>query len=255
MRWPRRSMFIWQLGPVIAAEGSIDAIVGKVLASGVDGLLIKIAEGAFPYRNTEGGIGEAFVELCKRCRQSAIAVWGWHVPRCATVDAVKVEAAVVENLARRFALDGLILDAEPGERFFRGDVVAAEAYGKAMREVADNLGKPLGICSLALPGSDPSWPERLHRIAAAADVNFPQTYYGGVSSIASYLSEAEMVYAGSTFRRSRSVLRGSAMMVAVLQRKTARGGRENSSITAGSVPVLATPSGIGPRRRRNSGMS
>src|SRR5690349_453417 len=125
MRWPRRNMFIWQLGPVIAAEGSIDAIVGKALASGVDGLLIKIAEGAFPYRNTEGGIGEAFVELRERCRQSAVVVWSWHVPRCATVEAVKAEAAVVENLARRFALDGLILDAEPGERFFRGDVVAA----------------------------------------------------------------------------------------------------------------------------------
>ena len=118
-------MFIWQLGPVIATDGSVDAIVGKALASGVDGLLIKIAEGAFPYRNTEGGIGEVFAELRERCRQSAISVWGWHVPRCATVEAVKAEAAVVEELARRFALDGLIMDAEPGDGFFQGDVATA----------------------------------------------------------------------------------------------------------------------------------
>ena len=191
MRWPRRSMFIWRLGPVLEAEGSIEAIVGKALASGIDGLLIKIAEGTFPYRNTEGQSGSILAELRELCRQSAIDVWGWHVPRCTTVHAATQEAAVVIELMQRFALDGLIMDAEPGDGFFQGDVAAAQVYGQAMRKAADSLGKPLGICSPALPGKDPSWLERFELIASHADVSFPQTYYGATPSTADFLAEAE----------------------------------------------------------------
>jgi hypothetical protein len=189
-------MFIWRLGAVLEAEGSIGAVVDRACAAGVDGLLIKIAEGAFAYRNTEGELGEAFVELREACRQAGIAVWGWHVPRCATTEAVAIETAVVEGLAQRLALDGLIMDAEPGDGFFQGNAAAAEAYGAAMRRLADTCGGPLGICSLALPDQNPGWLERLARLMAFADVSFPQTYYGATPSTARFLAETEMAHAG-----------------------------------------------------------
>lgn len=189
-------MFIWQLGPVMEAEGSVEAISKKALVSGIDALLIKIAEGAFAYRNTEGEMGTALAELREECRQCGIQVWGWHVPRCTTAEAAPDEAAIVGELARRFALDGLIMNAEPGEKFFQGDVAAAEAYGRAMRNVADALGKPMGICSLALPSSHSSWPERLAGIAAHADINLPQAYYGTALSISDFLAETEAANAG-----------------------------------------------------------
>lgn len=191
MPWPRRSIFIWQLGPVLEAEGSVEAVVEKALGSGVAALFVKIAEGVFPYRNTEGEIGDVLADLARMCRQSGIELWGWHVPRCATADVAIHEASIVEGLGHRFALDGLIMNAEPGEKFFQGDVTAAEAYGLAMRKGADRLGKPLGICSLALPHSVPFWSERLERIAACADVSFPQLYYGATPSISGFLAETD----------------------------------------------------------------
>ena len=191
MRWPRRSMFIWQLRPAIEAEGSPDAVVSKALAAGVDGLLVKIAEGAFAYRNTEGETGRELADLRKACRLGGISMWGWHVPRCAAPAGAPIEAERVEQLARHFDLDGLIMNAEPGERFFQGDRAAANAYGREMRAVADRLGRPLGICSLALPASEPSWAERLASIAAWADINLPQIYYGATPVVADFLAAAE----------------------------------------------------------------
>ena len=192
MDLPRRSLFVWQLAPVVAAEGSAEAIACKAGALSIDGLFVKIAEGIHPYRNMEGPTGAALAGLRRHCADRGIALWGWHLPRCATEDDATGESAVVAEIADRLALDGLIMDAEPGAGFFRGGMGAAHRYGDAMRGLADRLGVPLGICGPALPSADPSWPDRFGVIAAHAVVSFPQVHYDDERSIEGFLAETEV---------------------------------------------------------------
>jgi len=88
-------------------------------------------------------------------------------------------------------MDGLIMDAEGGPDFFRGGVNEAHTYGNAMREVANNPKKLLGIFSNDIPQNLPGWLPKFNEIATKADFNFPQTYYGASASVASRVDKAE----------------------------------------------------------------
>lgn len=187
----RRSMYVWKLAPILAAEGSVDLMVDKAQRAQLTAIWVKIAEGASEYRNVTGATGTAFDALVKLCQQRGIEVWGWHVPRCATVAVAKAEAAVVKSVATRFNLDGLITDAENGAAFFEGDLTEARAYGTAMAAVATALGKPLAISSHDIPQNMSGWLPKFNAIANHCDLNYPQVYYGGSPSVSNRLVRAE----------------------------------------------------------------
>lgn len=147
----RRSMYIWKLAPVIAAEGGVAAVVAKAKRAKLSALWIKIAEGTSAYANVVGSVGADFAKLVQKAHAEGIEVWGWHVPHCADAATADKEAAAVKALAVEFALDGLIMDAEGGAEFFQGDKAAADAYGAAMSKVCKALGKPLAISSNDIP--------------------------------------------------------------------------------------------------------
>ena len=88
-------------------------------------------------------------------------------------------------------MDGLIMDAEGGPDFFRGGVNEAHTYGNAMREVANNPKKLLGISSNDIPQNLPGWLPKFNEIATKADFNSPQTYDGASASVASRVDKAE----------------------------------------------------------------
>jgi hypothetical protein len=194
----RRSMYIWKLAPVIAAEGGVVAVVAKAKRAKLSALWVKIAEGTSPYANTVDGVGADLSKLIQKCHAEGIEVWGWHVPHCADATAAGNEAAAVKALATRFGLDGLIMDAEGGPEFFQGDKAAADAYGAAMQQVARSLGKPLGISSNDIPQNLDGWLPKFNKIAFYADFNFPQVYYGGSPSVEARLSKAEAANAHVT---------------------------------------------------------
>lgn len=188
---PKRSMYIWKLAPILAAEGSVNLMVDKARRARLDAIWVKIAEGAAAYRNTTGPTGQQFADLIRRCHQRNIEVWGWHVPRCETVQDARNEASRVKAIASAFGIDGLIMDAENGSDFFLGGIDEAEAYGRAMRGAADELGKPLAISSHDIPGNMAGWLPKFNRIAAHAHFNYPQVYYGGSPSVLNRLTRAE----------------------------------------------------------------
>jgi hypothetical protein len=70
------------------------------------------------------------------------------------------------------------------------DIDEARAYGAAMREIANRLGKPLAISSNDIPTNIDGWAPRFDEIGRLADFNFPQTYYGSSSSEASRVDKA-----------------------------------------------------------------
>jgi hypothetical protein len=194
----KRSMYIWKLGPVIAAEGGVGGVISKARRAKLSALWVKIADGASAYANTTGATGGDFAKLIEKAHAVGIEIWGWHVPHCATLDAVAAEVDRVASIARRFGLDGLIMDAEGGGAFFQGDKAEADAYGKAMRAVADDLGKPLAISSNDIPKNLEGWLPRFNKIAFYADLNYPQVYYGGSASVDGRLSRAETANAHVT---------------------------------------------------------
>ncbi len=187
----KRSMYLWKLAPVVAAEGSVDLIVDKARRAKLSAIWVKIAEGTSAYGNTKGATGADFAALVSRCHADKIEVWGWHVPHCATVADARAEAKAVGTVARAFGLDGLIMDAEAGPGFFLGGVPEADAYGQAMGVEATAMGKPLALSSHDIPNNMPGWLPKFKKIASHADLNFPQVYYGGSPSVLHRLSRAE----------------------------------------------------------------
>lgn len=187
----RRSMYIWKLKPIINAEGTVARVVDKAHRAQLSALWVKIAEGTSAYQNVTGPMAVPFQNLVTRCQAVGIEVWGWHVPHCATVQAANAEAANAGAIGAQFGIDGLIMDAEAGSAFFHGDVAEADAYGRAMHIAATQLAKPLAISSHDIPQGQAGWLPKFNRIAAHADLNYPQVYYGGSPSVMNRLDRAE----------------------------------------------------------------
>jgi len=184
-------MYIWKLAPVINTEGSVRLMVEKAKRARLNALWVKIADGRSSYRNVTGSVAPKMTELVDRAHEKGIEVWGWHVPRCATEEIAREEAANVGRIGANFNLDGLIMDAEHGQGFFLGEKPEAEAYAAAMRQAVDNIGKPLAISSHDIPQNFSGWLPKFNKIAYVADYNFPQVYYGSSPSVENRLTGAE----------------------------------------------------------------
>lgn len=189
---PTRSMYIWQVPPILAAEGGATRVIDKARRASISALWIKIADGRSVFSNLNATNRPATEDLINRAKARGIEVWGWHVPRCATVAIAQTEANLVRQLAQQLNLDGLIMDAEGGAGFFQGGTAEASAYAAAMRAAKADLGKPLAISSHDIPsGIGNNWLQKFDIMAAVSDFNFPQVYYGGSPSVANRLGRAE----------------------------------------------------------------
>lgn len=187
----QRSMYIWKLREVVAAEGSAAGIIAKAKRASLSALWVKVADGTSRYANVEQPVAGDLRDLIELAHADGIEIWGWQVPHCATVAVAKKEAKLLGNLAEEFGLDGMIMDAEGTSAYFHGGLAEAKAYGAAMREIADNLGKPLGISSNDIPQNIDGWLPKFNEIARKAHLNFPQTYYGASPSVINRVDRAE----------------------------------------------------------------
>lgn len=185
-----RSMYLWKLAPVLEVEGGIDAFVAKAVRAKLSGVWIKIADGRNVY-NGLGGANRGVMHDCVSALHDAnIAVWGWQVPVSATEAHARTEAELSSSLADTFALDGVMMDAEKpeGAYFFHGGEREAEIYASTLKEKLTALGKPLAISSHDIPSNFAGFP--FDTFARYADVNAPQVYYGGSSSVSHRLNRA-----------------------------------------------------------------
>ena len=185
-----RSIYIWKLDSVINAEGGVGRVVDKAAQAKLSALWVKVADGQSPFANVLGPMTAALTQLVTRAHDSGIQVWGWQVPHCPDVTSAQAEATTFGGIADKFKLDGLIMDAEGTAAFFHGGIPEARAYGAAMRKIATDQGKPLGISSNDIPQNITGWLPRFNEIAKLADWNFPQTYYGASASVASRVDRA-----------------------------------------------------------------
>ena len=186
----KRAIYIWRLQPILNAEGSVSRVVDKARRAQIDQIWIKIADGKSRYSNTRPETANKLTELIERANKKNIQIWGWHVPHCPDLNTVNQEIENIADILKQFPFNGLIMDAEGGGTFFQGDKTEASAYGKGMRDLADQKKLPLGISSNDIPQNIGDWLPKFNKIAFHATDNFPQVYYGGSPSVVSRLDRA-----------------------------------------------------------------
>ncbi len=95
-----------------------------------------LGDGYTPHPNLAREMESQFKEIGRRLRDNGIDVWGWHVPSSATRDIAQKEARLIASLAEQFRLAGVLVDAESGSCYFRGDAeIVAVIFDDAEADV------------------------------------------------------------------------------------------------------------------------
>lgn len=184
-----RCMYAHQLKRILTIEGTPDAIAAKAKKAKLSSVWIKVAEGKSRYANITGTMKDNFIKLRDLLKAQNIAVWGWHVPRCVRPGDDVKEAMLVSTIADEMLLDGILVDAESGDDYFRGDANAASAYMTTLRSGLEGQEKGLAISSHDIPSNFPKFP--FSSFAFKATINAPQVYYGGSPSVKNRLDRSK----------------------------------------------------------------
>ena len=129
-----KGFFIWKIKD--CEKGDPKAITKMAKSANITHILVKIADGAFPY-NVNRDTKEDYVKpLVKELRAAGISVWGWHyVYGGYPID----EANIAVKRMKELDLTGYVIDAE-WEYKEPGKKNAASTYMKLLRKgIPDKL--------------------------------------------------------------------------------------------------------------------
>jgi len=150
-------------------NGDPDTIAAVAREANLSHVLIKIADGAFPYNiDLDNGYDYARPAI-KKLQAQNIQVWGWHYIYGNYPDQ---EAEIAVTRALELGVDGFVVDAEI-EYQTKSKAPAASRYMKILRS---NLGSmPIALSSYRYPSyhADFPWTNFLDR----CDYNMPQVYW------------------------------------------------------------------------------
>jgi hypothetical protein len=167
-----RNIYIVKLADVVRASGGVDAFVARCTQSRFRAIWIRLGYG--PRLDPNLGLPD-FGAIQNRLRANNIEIWGWHLPRCPNLNRAIQEAALVVEWANRYQLDGVLLDAESGNRYFQGGAAEAERYAGDVYRGISALGKGVALSSHDQPRNFPGFPfaEFLRHV----EDNSPQVYH------------------------------------------------------------------------------
>jgi len=199
--------FIWQVKRLVDALNGYDVLAGAIEQWRLTHVLIKIADGTYPY-NYDWETKEDFalgLVLALRVLYPECQLWGWQY---VYGDNPMGEATQAIDRFKALDLDGFAINAEAQYKI--GDKeIQAKVY---MARLLDGLGEdvPIALSSYRVPSAHPiPWREFL----AHCDIAMPQVYWMGGDPIYNlnwteeeYQQlfeelgfEREMVYTGSFF--------------------------------------------------------
>lgn len=162
-----KGFFIWKIKD--CEQGNPDAIVNAAQAAGMSHVLIKIADGAFPYNIVRETKKDLIEPVASALKAAGISVWGWHY---VYGEYPINEANIAVSQMKKFNLDGYVIDAE-WEYKEPGKKNAASAYMKILRK---NLGDiPIALSSYRFPAYHPQLPWKT--FLEYCDLNMPQVYW------------------------------------------------------------------------------
>ncbi|MCB2209742.1 nuclear transport factor 2 family protein [bacterium] len=162
-----KGYYIWKVKH--CENGDPDRIAALARDSNLSHVLIKIADGAFPYNiDLENGYDYARPAI-KKLQAQNVQVWGWQY---VYGDYPDQEAEIAVKRARDLGVDGFVVNAEV-EYQRRTKAPAASRYMNILRS---NLGSmPIALSSFRYPSYHINfpWAEFLDR----CDYNMPQVYW------------------------------------------------------------------------------
>ena len=162
-----KGYYIWKVN--FCENGDPDRITALAKEANLSHVLIKVADGAFPYNiDPDSGVDYAR-PVIKKLQAANIAVWGWHYVYGSYPDQ-EGEIAVKRTLD--LGLDGFVVNAESPYQ----TPTKAPAASRYMNILRSNLGSlPMALSSYRYPSYHMKFPWRnfLERV----DYNMPQVYW------------------------------------------------------------------------------
>jgi hypothetical protein len=162
-----KGFFIWKI--IDCEKGDPNAITKVAKDAQLTHVILKIADGAFPY-NVNRQTNEDYVgPVVSALRAEGIEVWGWHY---VYGDYPNSEANIAVKRMKEFDLSGYVIDAEM-EYKEPGKKNAAAAYMKILRKNLPDI--PMALSSYRFPSFHPQLPWKT--FLEYCDYNMPQVYW------------------------------------------------------------------------------
>lgn len=153
--------YIWQ----IAQSGSPETIAALAHANHCEHLLIKIADGRYPYNAVDGDPAK---QLAQKTQAFGMDAWGWqYVYLSNPVD----EALMAIKRIKETGVTGFVVDAEAE---WMSNAANAEIYMKKLRSGVGNE-FPLALSSYRYPSVQPAFPWSTAR--KYVNLDMPQVYW------------------------------------------------------------------------------
>lgn len=162
-----KGMYLWKVAD--CEGGNPAAIAATARSAGLSHVLIKIANGIFPY-NIQGQTQvDQAAPVVQSLRGAGVEPWGWHYVY--GNDPVN-EARIAIRRIRELNLAGYVINAE-AEYKQPGKKNAARTFMNSLRSALPNL--PIGLSSYRYPSyhTQLPWQEFLEK----CDFNMPQVYW------------------------------------------------------------------------------
>jgi len=162
-----KGYYIWKASN--CEKGDTDRIAALAKASNLTHVMVKIADGAFPY-NVDLESGYDYVRpIIKKLQSQNIAVWGWHYIYGNYPDQ---EAEIAVKRAIELGVDGFVVNAESEYKIGNK---AAQA-SRFMNILRNNLGSmPIALSSYRFPSYHVGFP--FTNFLDRCNYNMPQVYW------------------------------------------------------------------------------
>lgn len=162
-----KGFFIWKI--IDCEKGDPKAIANVAKKANLTHVILKIADGAFPYNVNRQTNYDYVGPVVDSLRSVGIEVWGWHY---VYGDYPTSEGNIAVKRMKEFELSGYVIDAEieykePGKKN------AAKAYMNILKKNLPNI--PLALSSYRFPTFHPQLPWK--EFLEYCDYNMPQVYW------------------------------------------------------------------------------
>jgi len=162
-----KGYFLWRI--LQCEKGDPEKIAQAASDAGLSHMVIKIADGGFPYNYDKEKKIDYVPDVVKALRARNISVWGWHY---VYGNYPKQEADIAIKRMQQLKLDGYVVNAE-GEYKLPGRSVNARIFMSRLRDSFGSL--PIALSSFRYPNTHREFPWQA--FVERCDLVMPQVYW------------------------------------------------------------------------------